>query len=59
MVQTDYNLQATRLRALHERFNRAPIVAEYNSMGGPQVEALQLLAEVLDGLRLPVGQRAP
>lgn len=41
MVQTDYNLQATRLRALHERFNRAPIVAEYNSMGGPIVEQLQ------------------
>lgn len=41
MVQTDYNLQSTRLRALHERFNRAPIVAEYNSMGGPIVEQLQ------------------
>lgn len=41
MLQTDYQLQATRLRALHDRFSRAPIIAEYNSMGGPIVEQLQ------------------
>lgn len=37
----DYNTQRSRLRTLHLAFNRAPILAEYNSMGGPQVEALQ------------------
>lgn len=37
----DYNTQRSRLRTLHFGFNRAPILAEYNSMGGPQVEALQ------------------
>lgn len=41
MTNTDYNLQRTRLKALNERFGAAEIVAEYNSMGGPQVEALQ------------------
>lgn len=37
----DYNTQRERLIALWKRFNRCSIVAEYNSMGGPQVEALQ------------------
>lgn len=37
----DYNTQRSRLRTLHLGFNRAPILAEYNSMGGPQVEAMQ------------------
>lgn len=42
-----YEVQLQRLRALHQRFARAPILAESNSMGGPLVEALQRL-------RLPV-----
>src|SRR3990167_24466 len=41
MTNTDYNLQRTRLRALYERFLPGVIIAEYNSMGGPQVEELQ------------------
>lgn len=45
MLDTDYRLQTSRLRALAERFTVAQIVAEYNSMGGPLVE--QLLNEGL------------
>lgn len=45
MLDTDYRLQTSRLRALSERFNIAQIVAETNSMGGPLVE--QLLGEGL------------
>lgn len=41
MTETDFRLQLTRLRALHERFKVAAWTAEYNSLGGPQVEALQ------------------
>ncbi len=37
----DFATQRSRLRTLHLAFNRAPILAEYNAMGGPQVEALQ------------------
>lgn len=40
MVETDYKLQTTRLRALWERFGRCSIIAEQNSMGGPLVEHL-------------------
>jgi hypothetical protein len=41
MTQTDYHLQTTRLLALWEKFGKPPIIAEYNSMGGPLVEQLQ------------------
>jgi hypothetical protein len=37
----DYSVQMGRLRALHQRFARAPILAESNSMGAPLVEQLQ------------------
>jgi len=37
----DWGTQFARLKALHERFPRAAILAESNSMGGPLVEALQ------------------
>jgi hypothetical protein len=40
-TQLAYAIQLARLRAVHERFPRAPILAESNSMGGPLVEALQ------------------
>lgn len=43
----DYAVQLSRLQALHQRFPRAPILAESNSMGGPLIEQLQRL-------RLPV-----
>ena len=41
MTNTDYNAQRSRLLALWERFGQPPVLAEYNSMGGPMVEALQ------------------
>lgn len=41
MVGTDFQLQRTRLKALHERFDVMNWQGEYNSIGGPQVEALQ------------------
>jgi hypothetical protein len=46
-TQIDYAIQMARLQALAQRFPRASILAESNSMGGPLVEHLQRL-------RLPV-----
>lgn len=46
-TEVDYATQLGRLQALHQRFPRAPILAESNSMGGPLIEQLQRL-------RLPV-----
>lgn len=43
----DYAVQLQRLQAMHQRFARAPILAESNNMGGPLIEQLQRL-------RLPV-----
>lgn len=40
-TQIDYNIQASRLKALYNRFP-GQIIAEYNSMGGPIVERLQM-----------------
>lgn len=39
-TQIDYNIQAGRLRSLYSRFP-GPVIAEFNSMGGPIVERLQ------------------
>jgi hypothetical protein len=36
-----FDVQLSRLRALFEQYNKARIIAEYNSMGGPLVEQLQ------------------
>ena len=41
MTDTDYASQRGRLIALSERFNKAHIIAESNSMGQPNIEALQ------------------
>lgn len=41
MTNTDYGRQRSRLQALYERFEPGEVIAEYNSMGGPQIEALQ------------------
>ncbi len=46
-TDVDYAVQLARLQALHQRFPRAPILAESNSMGGPLIEQLQRM-------RLPV-----
>ncbi len=39
--QIDFALQRTRLKALYERFQPVVIVAEANSIGQPNIEALQ------------------
>lgn len=41
MSNTDYATQRVRLAALSERYNKAHIIAEANSMGQPNIEALQ------------------
>lgn len=41
MEGTPYAAQLMRLRALWDRFGQPPIIAELNSMGGPQVESAQ------------------
>jgi hypothetical protein len=41
MSDTDYASQRIRLAALSERYNKAHIIAEANSMGQPNIEALQ------------------
>lgn len=72
MVQTQFDLQLTRLRALHERFHVEAWIGEYNSIGGPQVEALQrqgipvrpftttnaTKAQIIDALALALEQQA-
>ena len=47
MIDTDYQLQRTRLQALQQRYNGAPVLAEYNSIGGPQIEALQNMGVIV------------
>jgi len=41
MTGTDYASQRLRLKALSEKYNRAAVIAEANSMGQPNIEALQ------------------
>jgi len=41
MSDTDYASQRIRLKALADRYNNALIIAESNSMGQPNIEALQ------------------
>jgi len=41
MQDTDYASQRIRLKALAEKYNNAHIIAEANSMGQPNIEALQ------------------
>jgi len=41
MTDTDFTSQRIRLKALSERFNNAPVLAEQNSIGEPQIEELQ------------------
>lgn len=72
MNNTDYATQRARLIALAGRFHVGVILAEYNSMGGPQVEALQAAglpvqaftttnaskAQIIEGLALAFEQQA-
>lgn len=41
MLDTDYASQRLRLKALSQRYNKATILAESNSIGQPNIEALQ------------------
>jgi hypothetical protein len=41
LLDTDYASQRIRLKVLCERFNGAVVLAEQNSIGQPQIEALQ------------------
>lgn len=50
MEATPYSVQLSRLRALWERFGKPPIIAELNSMGGPQVESAQRAGLPVTGL---------
>jgi hypothetical protein len=42
MTDTDYASQRLRLKALSDRYNHAVVLAEANSIGQPNIEALQL-----------------
>jgi len=41
MTDTDYASQRLRLKVLSQRYNNASVIAESNSMGQPNIEALQ------------------
>jgi hypothetical protein len=41
-TQIDYNIQASRLRGIYQRFPNSMIIAESNSMGLPIIERLQM-----------------
>jgi hypothetical protein len=72
MNNTDYATQRARLISLAQRFHPSVILAEYNSMGGPQVEALQAAglpvqaftttnaskAQIIEGLALAFEQQS-
>jgi hypothetical protein len=49
LLDTDYASQRLILKALCERFNNAVVLAEYNSIGGPQIEALQDMGVTVQG----------
>ena len=49
MTNTDYASQRMRLKALSERYNNAVIMAESNSMGQPNIEALQNMGVPVQG----------
>lgn len=49
LLDTDYASQRTKLKALAERFNNAVVLAEQNSIGQPQIEALQTMGVAVQG----------
>ena len=49
MLSTDFASQRLRLKALCERFNNAIVLAEQNSIGQPQIEALQGMGVPVNG----------
>jgi hypothetical protein len=49
MTDTDYASQRLRLKTLSERYNNAPVIAEANSIGQPNIEALQQMGVSVTG----------
>jgi hypothetical protein len=49
MLDTDYASQRTRLMELSRRFNNATVLAESNSIGQPNIEALQNMGVPVNG----------
>jgi phage FluMu gp28-like protein len=49
MTDTDYASQRLRLKALVERYNRAIVLAESNSIGQPNIEELQRMGVTVQG----------
>lgn len=49
MTDTDYATQRTRLKALSNKYNYAVIIAETNSIGQPNIEALQNMGLSVQG----------
>jgi Terminase RNaseH-like domain len=49
MVDTDYATQRTRLKALSDNYNQAVIIAESNSIGQPNIEALRNMGLSVQG----------
>lgn len=51
MLDTDYASQRLRLKALAQKYNNAIILAEANSMGQPNIEALQSMGLAVQGFQ--------
>jgi len=51
MTDTDFSSQRTRLKALSQRFNNAPVLVETNSIGQPQLEELQRMGMAVQGFQ--------
>lgn len=49
MTDTDYATQRSRLAVLSQKYNRAIVIAESNSMGQPNIEALQNMGIAVQG----------
>jgi hypothetical protein len=72
MTNTDFSTQRMRLKSLSERYNKASVLAEQNSIGLPQIEELQKAgvpvtgflttniskAEIIQALELAFEQRS-
>lgn len=58
MTNTDYASQRLRLQAMSQRFNDAPIHAESNSIGQPNIEALHDMGLYVQGFQTTNASKA-
>jgi hypothetical protein len=58
MTDTDYASQRLRLQALCKKYNKAMVLAESNSMGQPQIEALQEMGVTVQGFQTTNASKA-